>query len=62
MKKTTMKEKALEVKKEAVELGTVAAKAVEKTAIEVTDGIEDLYERGVKKAKAVKTQVKNHIS
>jgi hypothetical protein len=62
MKKPTLKEKAVEVKNEAVELGTKAAKAIEEAATEATDGIEDFYENGVKKAKAVTTQIKDHLS
>jgi hypothetical protein len=62
MSKPTMTEKAVDVKNDVVELAGLAAKATEEKAIEATDGLEDLYARGVKKAKAVKTQIVDHLS
>ena len=62
MSEPTIKEKAVDVKNDVVELAGLAAKATEEKATEATDGLEDLYARGVKKAKAVKTQIVNHIS
>ncbi len=62
MNKPTIKDKAVDVKDDVVELGGLVAKATEEKAVQATDGIEHLYERGVKKAKAVKTQIVDHLS
>ena len=62
MKKPTMSDKAVDVKNDVVELTKLAAGAVKETAVEATDRIEDLYERGVKKAKAVKARIVDHLS
>ena len=54
MSDPTIKEKAVDVKNDVVELAGRAAKATEETAIEATDGLEDLYRLAEEECGAVR--------